>query len=272
MYTNIKLIYSNILGDFSMTEIKYVGCGYVEPANFTLDIPDGRQYLLLLTHTPGLFWVNGELKEYPAGCAVLYHPHQKVYYSACGENFTNDWIRFVTNEPYITSTNLPRGVPFIVKDFDYCSKLIELLFNEMYLNSDDNSYRELSIEYLLMILLNKLMESYCYSNPSPRQNELFELRKMINSNPNNNWTVKKKADQLYISPGYLQTIYKKTFGISCMDDVINARIRMAKEFLLQANYTLTEIAELCGYSNVEHFCRQFKEKTGCTPGEFRNGE
>ena len=56
-----------------------------------------------------------------------------------------------------------------------------------------------------------------------------------------------------------------------MDDVINARF-MAKEFLLQANYTLTEIAELCGYSNVEHFCRQFKEKTGCTPGEFRNGE
>ena len=71
-------------------------------------------------------------------------------------------------------------------------------------------------------------------------------------------------------PSYLQTIYKKTS--ESLYDVINARIRMAKEFLLQANYTLTEIAELCGYSNVEHFCRQFKEKTGCTPGEFRNGE
>lgn len=55
-----------------------------------------------------------------------------------------------------------------------------------------------------------------------------------------------------------------------MDDVINSRIRLAKEYLMHCTHTVTEIATLCGYNNVEHFCRQFKQVTGYTPSKFRN--
>ena len=55
-----------------------------------------------------------------------------------------------------------------------------------------------------------------------------------------------------------------------MDDVIISRIRLAKEYLMHGSYTVAEVAFRCGYNNVEHFCRQFKQKTGLTPGRFRN--
>lgn len=42
------------------------------------------------------------------------------------------------------------------------------------------------------------------------------------------------ARQLHLSEGYMQVVYKNTFGISCMDDCINARIRLAKD---QLRYT-----------------------------------
>ena len=253
-----------------MTEIKNIGCQCVEPKSFVLDIPSGLDYLFILTHTPALFWVNGEITEYPAYSAVLFHPNQRVYYRASGGNFINDWIRFSTTESYITATSLPRGIPFPMKDPEYCSKLIQLIFSEIFLNNEKDSYRELSIDYLMMVLMNKLKESYYSCNTTPRHHELLKLRKQILNNPNHNWTVEKMADYLHVSAGYLQALYKNAFGISCMDDVINGRIRMAKEYLIQSTYSIAEIATMCGYNNVEHFCRQFKKVSGCTPGEFRS--
>lgn len=252
-----------------MTDIKFVGCGYVEPSNFILDVPVGADYLFILTHTPAFFWVEGVVKEYPAHSAVLFQTGQKVYYRASGENFTNDYVRFASTETYVTSNTLPYGVPFPMKDPYYCSYLVQMLFTEVYLNNDSNNCSEITIEYLMMILFNKMMESYSSINTLPKQHELFELRKLINSKPNNKWSVDVMAELLHISPGYLQYIYKNTFGITCMQEVINARIRMAKEFLVHANHSLAGVADLCGYNNVEHFCRQFKQIAGCTPGEYR---
>lgn len=251
-----------------MIDIKFVGCESIEPDHFALDVPEGKYFLFLMTHTPALFWVNGELKEYPEYSGILYHPKQKVYYRTSGEKFINDYIRFDTNETFITGATLPRGVPFPIKDPDYCNKLVKLIFAETILSHEKNSLKELTIDHLMKILLNKLMESYQSSNISSQYRKLLQLRMLINNNASNDWTVARMADSLHISPGYLQSLYKSSFGISCMDDVISSRIRLAKEYLLQRNYSVTQVANLCGYNNVEHFCRQFKKDCGCTPGEY----
>lgn len=39
--------------------------------------------------------------------------------------------------------------------------------------------------------------------------------------------------------------------------------------LRYTNRTIQEIAELCGYNHVEHFCRQFHRQTGQTPKAYR---
>lgn len=253
-----------------MTEIKFVGYERVEPSDFVLDVEDAKGHLFMLTHTPALFWVDGEVREYPEYSAILYHPHQKVYYRTSGDKFINDWIHFYSNESYITETTLPRGIPFSLKDPDYCNKLVKLIFTESVLNDGGNSYKDLTIEYLMMVLINKLIESSQSTNTSPQYRKLLQLRNLINSNPSENWTVEKMSLYLHISPGYLQSLYKSFFGISCMDDVISSRIRMAKEYLVQRNYSVSQVANLCGYNNIEHFCRQFKKVSGCTPSEYRS--
>ena len=249
-----------------MTHIYYVESDTAHTKDFVIDVPVGYHWLLVITKTPAQFCVNGKLQVYPPYSAVLYRPAQKVYYRACEDPFINDWIRFESDELYITETPLPLGIPFTLRDPVYCQKLIELLVIEHRYNQD---YKESSIDCLLRILFNKLLESYYNRDITPQYYNLLKLRNAIQNNPSENWSVAKMAKSLQISTGYLQHLYKKTFGISCMDDVINSRIRMAKEYLIHGTGSIAEVASWCGYRNIEHFCRQFKQVTGKTPGSYK---
>lgn len=249
-----------------MAHIHFAECNTAHSSNFVIDVPVGHHWLLVLTKTPAQFWVEGELREYPAHSAILYRPPQKVYYRACGDRFVNDWIRFESDEPYIAESPLPFGVPFSLSDPDYCEKLFELLVMEHNFN---RNYKASSIDCLLRTLFNKLLESYYHEDITPHYYGLLKLRNAVQNNPGEYWSVPRMADFLRISPGYLQSIYKKVFGVSCLDDVINSRIRLAKEYLIHSTQSVAEIASRCGYQNVEHFCRQFKKATGSTPKSFQ---
>lgn len=251
-----------------MNRIQYVDYDVTHTEDFVFDIPEGHDcWLLILTTTPAVFYIDNEYKEYPPNSAVLYKPHQKIYYRACSETYGNDWLRFYTDEAYVTTTPINCGVPFLIQDPTYCHKLYQLLATEHILS---NNYKDITIDNLLRVLFNKLLESYNYKNISPLHRNLNELKMEIYRSPEMMWTVSKMAEKLNISSGYLEDIYKNTFGVTCMDDVINSRINLAKKYLLYDHYTIAEIVPLCGYRNMEHFFRQFKKITGVTPNRFRN--
>ena len=54
-----------------------------------------------------------------------------------------------------------------------------------------------------------------------------------------------------------------------MDDVIESRIRLARDYLSHTQLRVQEIAALCGYNSAEHFNRQFRRLCGMTPGQYR---
>jgi AraC-like DNA-binding protein len=251
-----------------MTKIKYMGCEYKEPDDFIFDVPNGMYHLMMVTNSPGVFWVDGVMTEYPAGCAVFFRPNQRILYGASKGSFINDWVCFSTTDTFINSAPLPHGVPFELEYADYCRQLFQLIALENSIDESINSYKELSITNLIMILLHKFIDSFNGDSKPTHYRKLIELRQQIVNDAGGDWTVKRMADALHISPGYMQALYKKTFGISCIDDVINNRVRMAKEFLTCQRYLISDVALKCGYHSIEHFYRQFKQLTGQTPNEY----
>lgn len=250
-----------------MAHIYYVEYDATHPDNFVFDMPDGHDcWLLVLTQTPAQFWVDGEMREYPANCAVLYPPRHRILYRACADRYANDWVRFDSAEAWLTEAAVPVGIPFPLPDPGYCHKLFQLLVAENVLN---NTFREASIDYLFQILFHKLQEASHYAENSSRFPMLTELRRDIHNNPGYDWSVPAMAAGLHLSPGYLQALYKAMFGVSCMNDVIQCRIRFAKDQLIHSPHTIAEISSLCGYNNVEHFSRQFHKLCGCAPCTFR---
>ena len=249
-----------------MNEIDFIGYSAVHPKEFCYDIPNGYDcYLLLLITSTAELLIDNELVVVPANTAILYTPGSRIFYRANGEEYRNDWIRFYSDESFVEQFPL-KNIPFSVRDAEYCHNLFKLLTWESSFASVNS---EAAISHLLWVLFSKLHETTAEESSNVHTQALIRLHKEICNHPQAPWNIARMADELHVSTSRLQTLYKQMFGISCMDDVIRRRLHRAKDQLKFTTKSVREIAENCGYNNVEHFCRQFRQYNGCTPGQFR---
>lgn len=230
---------------------------------------DGTQewWLLIQTHSTTCFIIDGKEIVLSPSAAVLYPPHSIIQYKASNdEPYCDDWLRFYTDETFITNGVVPTETPFKTIESSYISQIIHLLAAENFFN---NKNKALTIQSLMHILFYKLNESLSNKTDDFRTLALYQLHQNIKTNPAFPWTISYMAKQLYVCPRLLHKFYYEEFGISCMQDVIKNRIYLAKEYLSTTDYSIKKIANLCGYSNTEHFSRQFKKETGTSPKQFR---
>lgn len=250
-----------------MVKILYAEYDATHKNDFVFDIPGGHEgWLLILTHTPAIFRVGDRYELMPPNTMVLYRPFQSIYYRACEQRYGNDWIRFITDEVYVTDTPIQCGVPFVPQHNLYLHKVFQLLTLE---HERGGELSDMIVDRLLQVMFYKIVESYSDKPKNPLIKNVHELRNAIYAQPDEKWTVRLMAEKLNVSTSHLESIYKNAFGISCMEDVINGRIALAKKYLKDSHYNISEIIPLCGYSSSEHFFRQFKKMTGMTPKEYR---
>ena len=100
-------------------------------------------------------------------------------------------------------------------------------------------------------------------------NKLVQIREEMQQNPEIDWSVQELCRRTHVSRSYLQRTYKRCFGKSIFEELIDFRIMKAKELLFSEDLTFTKAAELCGYSSYAHFAKQFKAHEGITLSEFR---
>jgi AraC family transcriptional regulator, arabinose operon regulatory protein len=254
-----------------MFKILRMGCNTTHDYNFTVNRPNGYEwYLLLLVKSPAVFMINGDLISTPADTLIIYDRNYPHEYMASGAEYKNDWIHFEFDSVFLNQYPIKLNTPLYISNPYFISDLIQKMANEYYSN---NPYKEQTIEYLMKILFVKAKEQMETKGFHPWHSKIHEdlikLRSEIYSNPQNNWSIPLMADKLHISCGYLQNIYKNTFDISCMSDVIESRITYAKELLIESDLPVGEVSSLCGYQNDVHFMRQFKNLTTLTPTEYR---
>ena len=254
-----------------MLHILRMGCNSIHDHNFFVDRPNGYDwYLLLLVKSPAIFVIGEDEISTPANTLIIYDKNFPHKYKANHTSYKNDWIHFEMDSARLRVYDIGFNKPIYISNHYYLTDLIQKMAGEFYSN---NYYKEQTLEHLMQLLFIKTKENtqektFCM-NHSNFQEELIQLRSDIYSNPHYDWSIPVMADRLHISCGYLQNIYKETFFISCMADVIESRITYAKELLIDSNKSVLEISCLCGYYNEVHFMRQFKKLTNLTPSGYR---
>ncbi|MBF9014041.1 MULTISPECIES: helix-turn-helix domain-containing protein [unclassified Oceanispirochaeta] len=71
-----------------------------------------------------------------------------------------------------------------------------------------------------------------------------------------------------LSRNHLSTVFKQEMGLGYKDFLNEIRISHAITLLETTDTQIQEISERCGFSNVEHFSRTFKNRTALSPSHF----
>ena len=81
-------------------------------------------------------------------------------------------------------------------------------------------------------------------------------------------SIEKLSELCGISESYLKKIFREKYGVPPKKYIIQLKINHACDLLRLERYNVSQIAELCNYSDVYFFSRQFKEYMGITPTQF----
>lgn len=77
------------------------------------------------------------------------------------------------------------------------------------------------------------------------------------------------AAALYLNRDYLNRIFKKYQGISIGQYILKERMQIARDMLVEEQFTATQIAEMVGYNSYPTFSVAFKNYYGCSPNTYR---
>jgi AraC-like DNA-binding protein len=83
-------------------------------------------------------------------------------------------------------------------------------------------------------------------------------------------TVKYLASQVHLSSSYLSDLLKKETGKNAQEHIHFYLIEKAKDYLMNTEKNINEIAYSLGFEYPQYFNKLFKQKTGNTPMEYRN--
>lgn len=82
-------------------------------------------------------------------------------------------------------------------------------------------------------------------------------------------SVDELAARAYVSPNHLTRCFKKQYGKTVTEYIIDYRMGLAEKLLKDTNLTVTAVSAKVGYANYAYFTRQFKKYSGYTPSQYR---
>lgn len=166
---------------------------------------------------------------------------------------------------------------------DVWKHLVQPLFGYRYRKKADTASL-LAKERKLMELLEKTeermkgsfvkqqyLEEINRENEENEENDLVrQMKRIIKENyMRQEFNVSMLAQIMGMSPTYLGRIFLEQTGSKPIDYIIGKRMEKACELLLHTTKTVKEVAEACGYADVNYFVKIFRRKTEWKPSEYR---
>ena len=166
------------------------------------------------------------------------------------------------------------------KEFDGIIKLNTIKHDYRALNLANNllnakyQQSDLAIESSLHTFVNYLLINYTLDPIKIIETLFYNKRQMLNAIDfieanldDSSLTIEQIANSINLSPFYFARNFKKEFGISPHQFIINKRLEKAKK-LLRNHLPIADVAQMCGFSDQSHLTRLFKKYLGFTPGKI----
>ncbi|MCM4173202.1 AraC family transcriptional regulator [Arenibacter sp. TNZ] len=185
----------------------------------------------------------------------------------------NEWFKEAS---YILSNYNQLPGDIIKNDLDrrHMDSLISMILQESrdYGQESVNLITSLMTSILEILIRNIKKTSYF---DFPKKNFDERITKMltyINENIDKTELLKVEnlADVFMMSTTYVSEYFKKQVNMPLREYIIKAKLKLVEIRLLNSDFTLTEIADELGFTDVSHLSKTFKKYAGTSIREFKN--
>ncbi len=151
---------------------------------------------------------------------------------------------------------------------DFKKTLLQLID----LASSGNIISELLSSNLLNTLITQLLtleKLDINKHKSFNFEKINKIKQYIDNNFQQDLSLDKIAKEFYISKYYMSREFKKNYGITINNYIINKRITLAKKLLRFTDKPISTIAQLCGINGSSYFNKIFQKNESMSPTEYR---
>lgn len=159
------------------------------------------------------------------------------------------------------SGTLPESALFRPEDF--CVKKLTSLIG---------GAQTLEMKGILYLLCAGFDKNAVYRKASDEPLSLLrEIFAFIDKNYDSDCSLEKLARSVGYGYNYLSSFFRKAVGMSYHDYVTSFRLGKVCHLLESTDDGILSIANECGFGSLRSLNRNFREKLGMTPGDYRSG-
>ena len=103
----------------------------------------------------------------------------------------------------------------------------------------------------------------------PTNRQCASVRYYIEQHYKENITLDLLAEKASINKYYMAHAFKREYGVSPISYLITCRIREGKRLLSETDLSLSQIANILGFSSSSYFSQSFRNSEGMSPTEYR---
>ena len=138
--------------------------------------------------------------------------------------------------------------------------------------SQQMSY-ELVCHNLLEILLIKILRHQHFDLEVGKQSKATKdisfIKHYLETYYHESIQLEDLASMTHLSRFYISHSFKKEIGMSPMEYLIAIRIKESKILLRTTNYSISQVADIVGFTTPTYFSKQFRKSTGISPTDYR---
>lgn len=158
----------------------------------------------------------------------------------------------------------------LIDKHDTCLSIIRSMFLEF--QEKQSGYSIILHAKLRELLINLFRLEYRFIPNSNSKISSFAINEAISymhQNLHEPITLSDMANLMNISESHFIRIFKKYTNQTFIEFLQNIRIEKSCHLLLHTDFSIKEISNMVGYTNVDYFRELFVKKLGSSPKEFR---
>ena len=151
------------------------------------------------------------------------------------------------------------------------SSCLRNILREMELKN--TGYEDICQAYM-EILIIRLMRNTALAVPEEPQTisgnrQCAAVRRYIDLHFKEALTLEQLSEEAHMNKYYLSHAFKREYGVSPINYMISRRIEESKYLLAETDLSLSQIAQLLGFSSLSYFSQVFRRTQDSSPMEYR---